>query len=129
MENKLTPELIAKAKLAKSAEELIALAKENGAQLSAEEANTYFDELNKSGELSDDELDQVAGGCTTYHNGRPVVSGLNYCNNWRCEECQKAGEDSGSCTKHSGGSFCMTCAYSRYEDALLLCYHPDRKGN
>ncbi len=63
MENKLTPELLEKAKLAKSAEELIALAKENGEQLTAEEANTYFAQLHKSGELADDELDQVAGGC------------------------------------------------------------------
>ena len=63
MENKLTPELIEKAKQAKTAEELATLAKENGAEMTAEEANTYFAKLNpQSGELSDDELDNVAGG-------------------------------------------------------------------
>ena len=58
----LTPELIEKAKAAKSAEELLALAKENNLEIAAEEANTYFEQLNANGELSDDALDAVAGG-------------------------------------------------------------------
>ena len=58
----LTSELIAKAKAAKSAEELLALAKENGLELTEEEAKTYFAQLNANGALSDDELDAVAGG-------------------------------------------------------------------
>jgi predicted ribosomally synthesized peptide with nif11-like leader len=63
MENKLTPELIEKAKSAKSPEELIALAKENGIELSAEQARDCFAKLNpKNGELGDDELDNVSGG-------------------------------------------------------------------
>lgn len=52
-----------KAKAAKSAEELLAIAKENGLTLTEEQAAEYFDKLNvKSGELADDELDNVAGG-------------------------------------------------------------------
>ncbi len=63
MENKLTPELLEKAKQAKTPEELIALAKENNTELTAEEAKEYFEKLSpKSGELSDEELDNVAGG-------------------------------------------------------------------
>ena len=58
----ITPELIAKAKTAKSAEELLALAKENNVELTEEEAKTYFEQLNANGALSDDELDAVAGG-------------------------------------------------------------------
>ena len=59
----LTPEMIEKAKAAKSAEELLALAKENGVEMTVDEAKTYFAQLNpKSGELSDDDLDNVAGG-------------------------------------------------------------------
>ena len=132
MASKLTPELIEKAQLAKSAEEIFSLAKENGVELTAESAKAYFAQLHKTGELADDELDNVAGGdkCgTTYRDGRPVVSGLNYCDRWRCEKCRNAGEDGSNCTKHSGGSFCMTCAYSRSESGLLLCYHPDRYHN
>ena len=60
----LTPEMIEKAKAAKSAEELLELAKANGFDMSADEAKTCFAQLNpKSGELDDDALDGVAGGC------------------------------------------------------------------
>ena len=59
----LTPEMIEKAKAAKSAEELLELAKENNVEMTADEAATYFAQLNpKSGELDDDDLDAVAGG-------------------------------------------------------------------
>ena len=54
--------IIEKAKQAKSAEELLTLAKENGEELTEEEANTYFAKLHKTGELTDDELNDVAGG-------------------------------------------------------------------
>ena len=59
----LIPEMIEKAKAAKTAEELLALAKENNIAMTADEAATYFAQLNpKSGEISDDDLDNVAGG-------------------------------------------------------------------
>ena len=57
-------ELIEKAKTAKSAEELLEMAKEENIELSAEEAAKYFAELNKTGELADEELSNVAGGCS-----------------------------------------------------------------
>ena len=59
----LTPELIAKAKAAKSAEELLELAGANGIELTEGEAETYFAQLNANGAVSDEELDVVAGGC------------------------------------------------------------------
>ena len=59
----LTNEIIEKAKAAKSAEELLEIAKANGVEMTLDEAATYFAQLNpKSGELGDDELDSVAGG-------------------------------------------------------------------
>ena len=59
----MNEEMIAKAKEAKSVEELIALAKENGIELTEEDAKKYFEQLNaKKGELSDDELEAVTGG-------------------------------------------------------------------
>lgn len=46
-------ELIARAKKAKSSEELMTLAKENGEELTEESAKEYFELLNpKTGELS-----------------------------------------------------------------------------
>ena len=59
---KLTKEMIEKAKAAKSAEELLELAKAEGIELTAEQAAKAFTELNKSGELSDEELENAAGG-------------------------------------------------------------------
>ena len=58
-----TNEQFVKAKAAKSVEELLALAKENGIALKEEEAAKYYAELNKEGEIADEELDNVASGC------------------------------------------------------------------
>ena len=57
-----TPELIEKAKIAKSAEELFKFAGENGVELTEEEAKTYFEQLSTVGTVSDDDLNDVAGG-------------------------------------------------------------------
>ena len=75
----LTPELIEKAKAAKSAEELLALAKENNVELTEEEAKTYFEQLNANGAVSDDELDAVAGG---------GFLGINSPCDYRCPHCK-----------------------------------------
>ena len=66
---KLTKELIEKAKTAKTAEELLEMAKAENVEMTAEEAAKAFAELHKTGELSDDELDNVAGGCEDYQSG------------------------------------------------------------
>ena len=58
---KLTTEQMQKAAACKSAEELQALAKSEGIELTDEEAEAYFAELNNV-RVSDDELDAVAGG-------------------------------------------------------------------
>ena len=55
--------LIEKAKTAKTAEELLELAKAENIELTAEQAKEYFATIHASGELSDEELDNVAGGC------------------------------------------------------------------
>ena len=58
----ITKELLEKAKTAKSAEELLQMAKAENIELTAEQAAKAFAELKRSGELSDEELDNVAGG-------------------------------------------------------------------
>ena len=59
----ISKELLEKAKTAKSAEELLAMAKAEGFELPEGEAKTVFSKLNKTGELSDEELNNVSGGC------------------------------------------------------------------
>ncbi len=129
MENKLTPELLEKAKLAKSAEELIALAKENGAQLSAEEANTYFAKLNsKTGELSDDELDNVAGGGCGEADGHEVDP-WGRCSYFVCSVCDNEDPNcrftKACCNcKHAWNSsektICTRRAYDNYDHYLIM---------
>lgn len=57
-----TNEMIAKAKEAGSARELMEMAKAEGIALSEADAEQYFGFLHGSEELSDDELSMVAGG-------------------------------------------------------------------
>ena len=97
--------LILKAKDAKSVEELMALAKENGVELNEDDAKMYFEQLNaKKGELSDDELDAVAGGGCLGEEER-------YCPN-----CQTRLELRASC--HGLYSFyqCNNCGYEEPEE-------------
>ena len=61
-QTKIDEELIAKAKQVNSVEEIMALGKENGYPVDEKEAEFYFEKFHKMGELSDDELDNVAGG-------------------------------------------------------------------
>ena len=70
----LKPEMIEKAKAAKSAEELLAFAKENGVEMTAEEASEYYAQIT-SCELDDDLLDGVAGG--TGEAQEPIRKGEN----------------------------------------------------
>ncbi|MGN0813045.1 MAG: hypothetical protein ACI4MQ_06030 [Candidatus Coproplasma sp.] len=66
----VSKELLEKAKTAKSAEELLALAKAENIELTEGQAAKAFAQLNKNGELSDEELDNVAGGgkCDNSYN-------------------------------------------------------------
>lgn len=82
-------EINAKLKACKTPEELKAVAKEIGYELSDEEALIYFNEIAKSGELGDDELSNVSGGkCSRWRRGRAyssypphylIVTSSNYC--------------------------------------------------
>ena len=54
-------EMIEKAKVAKTAEELYENAKANGVELTADEAKTYFEQIS-SCQLDEDLLEGVAGG-------------------------------------------------------------------
>ena len=61
---KITAEQIAKMKAAKTAEELIALAKAEGIEATEEQIKAQFDAMHKEGEIADEELDNVSGaGC------------------------------------------------------------------
>ena len=85
----LTPEMIEKAKAAKSAEELLEIAKANGAEMTSEEADTYFAQFNpKSGELDDDDLDNVAGGaCSANSDTLAIGTKVRVTSGQTCNQC------------------------------------------
>lgn len=70
-------DMMEKAQGAKTPEELLVLAKEADIQMSPQEAEETFALLNKKGELSDEELDNVAGGgCDTTVDGKTYTGGI-----------------------------------------------------
>ena len=75
----ISKELIEKAKTAKSAEELLQMAKAENIEMTAEEANKVYAELHKTGELSDEELDNVSGGCDDIKWGSTNYDVLKEC--------------------------------------------------
>ena len=62
--NELTKEMIMQALKCKNADELIALAKNGGIELTKEEAESYMTEL-ADFELDDNQMQKVAGGVKT----------------------------------------------------------------
>lgn len=129
-------ELIAKAKHAATPEELLKLAKENGTELTEESAQSYFELLHpKSGEISDDELDNVAGGgCYKKGDGRLITTVGNICKSWRCKDDGSKYVRSEAvglgicyiCSKCKKWGSCRTCKFCSYEKGLWLCNNPDK---
>ena len=65
--SKITKEMLEKAAQCETADELVALAKDNGITLTKEEAEAYLSEMDNM-ELDEDALDNVAGG-NSYSDG------------------------------------------------------------
>ena len=123
----LNKELLAKAKNAKTPEELIALANENGMEMTEESAEAYYNLLHpQNGEVSDDELDNVAGG-GCHNGGRLVVSVMHYCDEWRCKDDGSQCDIDGilvNCNTCRVAAYCFSCKYCSYEKGLWLCNNP-----
>ena len=131
--------MIAKGAQAQSAHELKELAAKEDWQMSDEEAASYFEELKKltsekkTGELNDDELDNVSGG-GCYKDNRLVVTTFNWCDEFACK-CGGSGRivndlnssDSGNCKRCRKRVKCGHCKYCSYEKGLWLCNNPKKK--
>ena len=72
-----TPEQLTKARATKSADELLAMAKEAGVSMTEEQAAKYYAEMHKEGELNDDELDAVAGGDKDIPGCGSIIDGVS----------------------------------------------------
>ena len=71
MENANMRELLEKLQAAKSVQELIEMAKAEGAEIAPDKAEELFTKLNAEGELSDDLMEEIAGGCIRYCHCKP----------------------------------------------------------
>ena len=137
--------MIEKARTAKSAEELLELAKANNIEMTAEEAKTYFAQLGpKSGELNDDDLDAVSGGgCRSNSSGRTVVSSGCECFNGQFEHVcvnPSAGDYTLRRTDNAGlrktwaewaygaGGRCGVCYHLEFEGGTGVCGKTGRSG-
>ena len=60
---KFSIEMIKKAAAAASAEQVASLAEENGIAMTGEDAEKYYSKLHQEQAISDEELDNVSGGC------------------------------------------------------------------
>ena len=106
----LTSKMKRVAMQAKSVEELLKLAEAYGYEISKEEAEEIYAELNQARELSDEELDNVTGGgCySTKIHGYLIVTSGN-----RCELFEQSGWRS--------GSTCFGCSWSYSDGWVTYC--------
>ncbi len=126
MQNISLQEIMEKAKTANSPEELLALAKENDYPLSEEDANACFERMNKTGELSDSELDSVSGGACYRDDKRMVINLMHSCPHYVCQDC---GKGKNYCTHHGGVyKFCGKCIYEEYVSPVWVCNCPENYG-
>ena len=106
-------EMIEKAKTVKSADELLELAKASNVEMTADEAATYFAQLNpKSGELDDDDLDAVAGGgCGGSDNDNPAVGVGDKLQITSGKNCSSCGSNMGIAARLKKGAYikCAQC--------------------
>ena len=126
----LNNEILAKAKAAKTPEELIEIARVNDVEMTEEGAKAYFDLLHpKTGEISDDELDEVAGGACYRGDGRMVTTVANLCREWRCKKdgSRMESDHRPICCKCGKTAFCSSCKFCTYEKGLWLCNHESNR--
>ena len=106
----LTSKMKRVAMQAKSVEELLKLAEAYGYEISKEEAEEIYAELNQAGELSDEELENVTGGgCySTDKHGMLIVTFGNSC---------KLFERNGG----RSGSTCTSCRWAFIDGYIAYC--------
>jgi len=132
-------ELILRAKEANTAKELLTLAKENGMELSEEDAELYLG-MKQTGEIPDNALDEVSGGAAyTLTGGYLIVTNFHECDRWVCDQCggtrftymtilegkdwvHKCGGYPNGC-----GKGCATCQYMKYRFPFQVCTHPETR--
>ena len=135
---KITSEMLEKAKTVEPVEEFIRLATEKEVEVTEEQIRRFYAMNHNSGELADDELNNVAGGWC-YNDGRPVITVGEQHDCFVCAECGDTIEDSHydmygymhMCHYKNRNivNNCGNCKYCIYEKGLWLCNNPANHWN
>ncbi len=89
----------------------------------------YEKAQNEAAELTDEELDNVAGGGGTDQKRAYLVAAGDICDRWKCKNCHSTGFNrilfEGSWCKAGCGtqSYCMNCEYCHLVGSLFWCYN------
>lgn len=107
-------------------EQLKELAKQNGLEMTDEEATAYFEMAHRERrtmELADEELENIAaGGCT--QEGRPITVVWESCNGWACKHCHKWPEGKKHHCKVKNQEIamkCKNCDFCIYKKGVWSC--------
>ncbi len=124
----MNSELISKAKAAKTPEELLELAKENGEEMTQESAKAYFDLLHpKTGEIADEELNNVSGGGCYNLDGKLIVTSRHSCDKFKCTQCERDHKDGNKDETCLRSAYCPNCYYGESVGAILYCWNYDNR--
>ena len=107
-----TPEQLAAAKAAKSPEELLAMAKDAGVEMTLEQAEQFLHPA--TGEISEEELANVAGGLCHDSQGREVVTLVT-----GCAHSDVYGFISRECG--AWGAYTKECPFLSYDSGIWHC--------
>lgn len=131
----MKPELNEKAKTAKTAKELLELAKANSVEITADNAKAYFTQFNPQyGEIDDDDLNNVSGGACYAGDGRMVVTVGYVCAEISgCPHCKNSSMRIDSlgcvyCNTCNRKLTCKDCNHMSYEGGMWLCNHEVNRG-
>ena len=115
-------ELIEKARQADSPEEIMKIAEENDIEMCKEEAESIYKQLHTSGEMSDDELEGVAGGCSK--DGKTIVTSGCKCFTGKFKQVQVGHySDLGAVWSafSGGGKVCGECTHLVFKNGIGYC--------
>ena len=121
-----TEEMIQKAKSAQSSDALLAMAKENGIAMTQEEAAGFYARLHDNRALSDEELENVSGGCGSKPVlGRVITNLGDICPSWICKHDGwkewRMGETVRYCPKCMTEAKCQSCVLCRQNFDVYCC--------
>ena len=116
----MNQELIEKARQAECPEDIMKIAKENDIYMVKEEAENIYKQLHTSGELADNELEDVAGGGCKGAGGKTIVTSGCKCFTGKFESVGNV-KDPGAWYTFSIEGTCGRCKHLQLKLGMGYC--------